>query len=247
LMCNPHRNYADAGAKGGLPQISLKLNDLVASLQDGYKLITQGKFEQSIAKFRKILLSVPLLVVDTKQQIQEAQQLIGIATNYIVGFTMEIERKKMSKATVEDQQRCVEMAAYLTHCELQPIHLILTLRTACNLMFKMKNMRTASAFAKRLLELGPKPEMATHARKIIQACEKNMTDAHKLNYDAHNPFDLCAASYTPIYRGKPVEKCPLSGAAYKPEYKGEICRVTECTEIGADAIGVRISTIQLRS
>lgn len=139
-----------------------------------------------------------------------------------------------------------EMAAYLTHCELQPIHLILTIKAACNLMFKLKNCRMASMFAKRLLELGPKPDMATHARKIIQACEKNMNDAHKLNYDAHNPFDLCAASYTPIYRGKPIEKCPLSGACYKPEFKGELCRITECTEVGAEAIGLRISTIQMR-
>lgn len=42
----------------------------------------------------------------------------------------------------------------------------------------------------------------------------------------HNPFDICAASYRPIYRGKPVEKCPLSGACYCPEFHGQICRVT---------------------
>jgi coatomer protein complex subunit alpha (xenin) len=247
LTCNPHRNHADAGQKTGLPQIALRLNDLGAALQDSYKLVTAGKFDDAIAKFRRILLSVPLLIVDTKQQVQEAQQLISIARNYILGFTMEIERKKINtKESLENAKRAAEMAAYLTHCELQPIHLILTLKAACNLMFKLKNCRMASMFAKRLLELGPKPDMATHARKIIQACEKNQTDAHKLNYDAHNPFDLCAASYTPIYRGKPVEKCPLSGASYKPEFKGEVCRVTECSEIGAEAIGLRISTIQMR-
>ena len=37
-------------------------------------------------------------------------------------------------------------------------------------------------------------------RKILQACEKTLTDAHKLNYDEHNPFDICGASYKPIYR-----------------------------------------------
>ena len=110
----------------------------------------------------------------------------------------------------------------------------------------MKNFKTAAGFARRLLELGPKPEMATHARKIIAACDKNQTDEHKLNYDMHNPFDICAASYTPIYRGKPLEKCPLSGAAYKPEYAGEVCRITKSTEIGADTIGLRVSTIQFR-
>jgi len=37
-------------------------------------------------------------------------------------------------------------------------------------------------------------------RKILAACEKNPTDAHELKYDQHNPFDICAATYTPIYR-----------------------------------------------
>merc|ERR1739848_148656 len=147
LTCNPHRNHPDTNAKNGLPQISLKLNDLVAALQDGYKMITQGKFEEAIAKFRRILLSVPLLIVDTKQQVQEAQQLINIARNYIIGFTMEIERKKLPKSTLEDAKRAAEMAAYLTHCELQPIHLILTHVGTRDSQNQLKNCRSASMFA----------------------------------------------------------------------------------------------------
>ena len=38
------------------------------------------------------------------------------------------------------------------------------------------------------------------ARKILAACEKNPVDEHDLKYDEHNPFDICAASYTPIYK-----------------------------------------------
>lgn len=68
-------------------------------------------------------------------------------------------------------------------------------------------------------------------RKILTACEKNPTDAYQLNYDMHNPFDICAASYRPIYRGKPVEKCPLSGACYFPEFRGQICRVTTVSTV----------------
>jgi len=43
---------------------------------------------------------------------------------------------------------------------MQPVHMILTLRTALNLFFKLKNFKTAASFARRLLELGPKPEIA---------------------------------------------------------------------------------------
>lgn len=54
----------------------------------------------------------------------------------------------------------VQMAAYFTHSNLQPVHMILVLRTALNLFFKLKNFKTAATFARRLLELGPKPEVA---------------------------------------------------------------------------------------
>jgi len=43
---------------------------------------------------------------------------------------------------------------------MQPVHMILTLRTALNLFFKLKNFKMAASFARRLLELGPKPEIA---------------------------------------------------------------------------------------
>ena len=45
---------------------------------------------------------------------------------------------------------------------------VLTLRTALNLAFKLKNFKTAGGFARRLLELGPKPEVAQQTRKILQ-------------------------------------------------------------------------------
>nr|BAC27682.1 unnamed protein product [Mus musculus] len=242
----PNRNWKDAGLKNGVPAVGLKLNDLIQRLQLCYQLTTVGKFEEAVEKFRSILLSVPLLVVDNKQEIAEAQQLITICREYIVGLCMEIERKKLPKETLDQQKRICEMAAYFTHSNLQPVHMILVLRTALNLFYKLKNFKTAATFARRLLELGPKPEVAQQTRKILSACEKNPTDACQLNYDMHNPFDICAASYRPIYRGKPVEKCPLSGACYSPEFKGQISRVTTVTEIGKDVIGLRISPLQFR-
>ena len=60
--------------------------------------------------------------------------------------------------------------------------------------------QSAAGFARRLLELGPKPDVASQTRKIIAACDKNPRDTHELRYDAHNPFDICASTYIPIYR-----------------------------------------------
>ncbi|XP_067949452.1 coatomer subunit alpha-like isoform X2 [Watersipora subatra] len=242
----PLRNWQTASAKSGLPAVGVQLPHLASRLQQAYQLTTLGKFVDAIEKFRGILLTVPLLVVESRQDITEAQQLVDICREYIVGLSMEIARKELPKATLSDQKRLCEMAAYFTHCSLQPQHLILTLKTAQTLFFKLKNFKTAASFARRLLELGPKPEMAKQTRTILQHCERTPTDAHELKYDQHNPFDICAASYTPIYRGKPVVKCPLSGACYLPEYKGQVCRVSQTTEIGKDSIGLRISSIQFR-
>ncbi|KAK2573204.1 Coatomer subunit alpha [Acropora cervicornis] len=246
LLGHPHRNWRDAGAKGGLPAVGLKLNTLVQRLQSAYQLTTGGKFQEAVQKLHSILLSVTLLVVDSKQEVSEAQQLLGICREYIVGLQMELKRKELPKSTLEEQKRICEMAAYFTHCNLQPVHQILTLRTAVNLFFKLKNFKTAASFARRLLELGPRPDVATQIRKILQACDKNPTDAHNLQYDQHNPFTICAVSYKPLYRGKPQEKCPLCQASYCPEYKGTVCNVCKVAEVGKDTVGLRVSPLQFR-
>ena len=51
------------------------------------------------------MLSIPLLVVETKQEEAEAIQLREICRNYLIGLTMEGARKERPKASVEDQVR----------------------------------------------------------------------------------------------------------------------------------------------
>lgn len=71
------------------------------------------------------------------------------------------------------------MAAYFTHCNMQPVHMILTLRTALNLFFKLKNFKTAASFARRLLELGPKPEIAQQVYCIGGQCNLLVIDVYR--------------------------------------------------------------------
>lgn len=93
-----------------------------------------------------------------------------------------------------------QMACYFTHSKLQPVHTLLTLRTALNLLFKLKCFKTCLEVGRRLLELGPKQDVAQQTRKILQACEKSPQDEVRLDYNPLNPFDVCAATYTPIYK-----------------------------------------------
>uniref|UniRef100_U5EW24 Coatomer subunit alpha n=1 Tax=Corethrella appendiculata TaxID=1370023 RepID=U5EW24_9DIPT len=242
----PHRNWKELNLKNAHPTLAYKLNDLVQTLQTCYQLTTTGKFTEAIEKFQHIILCIPLLVVENRQEIAEAQQLLTICREYIVGLQMETVRKGLPKSTLDEQKRLCELAAYFTHVSLQPVHQILTLRTALNMFYKLKNYKTAASFARRLLELGPRPEVAQQARKILQACEMNLVDEHNLQYDEHNPFSICAITYKPIYRGKPEEKCSLCSASYNPAYKGVCCVVCNVAEIGKDVIGLRISASQFK-
>ena len=93
----PHRNWREAGAKGGLPNCPIKLDDLVAQLQEAYKMTSKGKFPDAIEQMRRVILLATLTVVDTKNRIQEAQELIRICKNYIVALSMELARKELPK------------------------------------------------------------------------------------------------------------------------------------------------------
>jgi hypothetical protein len=100
------RNWADAsGPRQTLPVIAVTLADLATRLQAAYQLTTGGNFVDAIERFRQLLLAIPLLVVDNKQEIAEAQQLIEICREYLVGLLMETQRKDMAKETIEEQVR----------------------------------------------------------------------------------------------------------------------------------------------
>ena len=98
-----------ASSKSCLPAIGLKLNDLVLRLQKAYEMTTNGKFVEAVDAFRSILLTVPLLVVDSKQEIAEAQQLIEVCREYVLGLQMELHRKELPKESIDDQKRSCEV------------------------------------------------------------------------------------------------------------------------------------------
>lgn len=62
-------------------------------------MTTGGKFQEAVQKLHAVLLNVTLLVVDSKQEVSEAQQLLGICREYIVGLQMEVKRKELPKVS----------------------------------------------------------------------------------------------------------------------------------------------------
>lgn len=72
------------------------------------------------------------------------------------------------------------------------------------------------------------------ARKIQSVCERTLHDELAFDYDQYNPFDVCAASFEPIYRGSPKVECCYCKASYKPEYEGKACNICEVAKIGGN-------------
>ena len=196
--------------------------------------MTSGNFEAALAEFGDIVRATTLTVVESRQQVGELKELLGICREYLTALRLEITRKK----SADSPKRQMELAAYFTHCNLQPTHTMLSLNAAMTAAFKLKLLTTAGAFARRLLELNPKPDLATKARKVIQLSEQTPGDAFTFEYDERNPFVLCNQTLTPIYRGSALVRCTLCKAAYLPAHKGQLCPTCGLGEVGGDAAGL---------
>ena len=82
--------------------------------------------------------------------------------------------------------------------------------------------------------------MPLQARKVKAQAERSPQDKIDIDFDQFAEFDICAASYTPIYTGSPSAKCPFDGSKYHDQYKGQVCRVCEVCEIGGVGSGLRL-------
>ncbi|KAJ2354755.1 hypothetical protein GGF43_003081 [Coemansia sp. RSA 2618] len=224
-----------------LPAKIYSLSSSLEQLQQGYSATTTAKFDTALTLFKRLLLSLIFVSVDTVEDANEIKQLLQICREYIIGITIELERAAVAKeeATEENSTRLVELAAFFTHCQLRADHEKLSLRVAMTTAYKHKCFKAAGEFAQRLLELVPSPQIAEKARKMITICDRQSRDNLAINYDARNPFVICAASHTPIHRGEPAVNCPYCQASYKPEHEGELCRVCTIAQIGAKATGLR--------
>eukprot|EP00252_Welwitschia_mirabilis_P021041 TRINITY_DN5284_c0_g1_i1.p1 TRINITY_DN5284_c0_g1~~TRINITY_DN5284_c0_g1_i1.p1 ORF type:complete len:1221 (-),score=281.99 TRINITY_DN5284_c0_g1_i1:440-4102(-) len=226
----------------GPPALVFKLSLLEEKLKHAYKSTTDGKFSDALRLFLSILHTIPVIVVDSRKEVDEVKELIGIAKEYVLGLRMEVKRKELKDDPVRQQ----ELAAYFTHCNLQKVHQRLALLNAMGVCYKGGNFSTAANFARRLLETEPPANHASKARQVLQACERQMQDAKKLNYDFRNPFVVCGATFTPIYHGQKNVSCPYCSARFVPSIQGNLCPVCELAVVGADASGLHCSVTQTK-
>ncbi|KAI3962510.1 hypothetical protein MKW92_032008 [Papaver armeniacum] len=227
----------------GHPLLVFKFADLEERLQAGYKLTTNGKFTDALKLFLGILHTIPLIVVESRREVDEVKELVIITKEYVLGCQMELKRRETKDNPIRQQ----ELAAYFTHCNLKTPHLRLALLNAMTVCYKGKNFNTAANFARRFLETNPTVEnQAKTARQVLQAAERNPKDETQLNYDFRNPFVVCGATYVPIYRGQKDVACPYCCSRFVPAQDGQLCTVCDLSVVGSDASGLLCSPSQIR-
>jgi len=208
-----------------LPSIAgaLSVEELASKLRDAYGLFTRGLFREALSAFRRLLR---LVLCSGDEEEEEKAELKSICREYVLALEMELKRRDLASAK-QEPTRQLELAAYVSHCGLQAPHKVLVLRAAMNAAFAHKNYLTAAGFARRLLDLNPKADIAATAQKVCQFAEGNPTDAMKLAYEERNPFVTDARGFVPIYRGEATVCCGFCGASAAPEAEGKVCPVCQ--------------------
>eukprot|EP01034_Spumella_vulgaris_P022091 gene22091-28190_t len=151
------------------PSLTLKVASLLELLKSAYKSFTNAQFAECKDSLESIIRTIPLVSAASRSEVNDLKELLDVSREYITAIRV----KNASGAVGGDVARGLELAAYFTHCNLQPSHLLLALKTAMANAFKNKNFMNAASFAKRLLEL---PDMNTEkhadsratAQKVLQ-------------------------------------------------------------------------------
>jgi coatomer protein complex subunit alpha (xenin) len=241
LEFHVRRNPETTELREVLPAIALDFEDLKEKeLAAALKAFSRGKFADALVMFRDILQKLLLTVVTTEEAATEVKELVKTAREYVIGLRLETERRRLVAEEPDNVVRNLELAAYFTHCALQPQHVQLALRSAMNTFFKAGNVATAAVFARRFIDTNPgEPRAVTQARSILAQGDRNPRDAHEVAYDQFTTFTVCPASLTPIYQGSPAAVAAYTGARYLPEYQNTVCVIDEVTQVGLPASGMR--------
>ncbi|KAB8073691.1 coatomer WD associated region-domain-containing protein [Aspergillus leporis] len=235
------RTVEETDSRKILPVIARDLETIAnVDLQEGYAAMRANKLEDGVRIFKGILQSLLVNTVSSEAEVEQAKKIIETAREYILAMSIELERRSVPTDTPEGLQRSLELSAYFTIPKLEVAHRQLALMAAMKLAFANKNYSSALSFANRMLANGGSPKLLEQARKIKTQCERSPQDKIDIEFDQFAEFDICAASHTPIYGGSPSVSDPFTGAKYHEQYKGTVCRISDVTEIGAPASGLRL-------
>jgi coatomer protein complex subunit alpha (xenin) len=105
------------------------------NIKSAYKAFTVADFTSCEKLLDSILKSIPLTMATTKSEGDDLRELVGLAREYLIAVRLKL---MIDGISASDIVRSIELSAYFTHCNLQPSHMILALKTAMAIAFKNK-------------------------------------------------------------------------------------------------------------
>merc|ERR1711935_267758 len=223
-----------------LPRCTYNIKELVTGIRTGYRAFQTGKFNDAKGAFTKVLTTIPFVITESRSNANELKEMMGVCREYITAIRIKGAMSECAK----DPVRSTELSAYFTHCNLQPVHLLLALRSAMGTAFKHKNYILAASFARRLLELPDmrserNADLRTKATKVLQKSEQMARNEHTLNYNENAAFTIDCKDFVPIYAGEESVKCSYSGSTYKgTDMKGKVDLTDGFCTVGVETIGL---------
>lgn len=220
--------------------------DTYKSMREKTVKVSLRKLENIVTHFRETLHAILLTATSNAEEAEAVKRSITTCRDYILAFSIEIERRRIQKAEPDNKKRELELAALFTKPQLSPQDRAYQLVTAMMSICSRKNFQLASVFASELLELEPENLPAgmerwlDDAKKIVVAAERAPLDPIEVEYDQFAEFAVCPATLTPIYGGAPSVTEPLTQAKYHADYKNTVCVITKVTNVGGVATGLRL-------
>lgn len=139
--------YRVANDRQTLPLSVYRIEHLSQIMKMGLRFFQMGKFEECLTAFRQLLVILPIMVVENKEEENKLKEMLTTAREYILAVLLEFARRE-NKA---DVQKSLAYSYAMTHCDLQPSHMLLALNLAMVAAFKIENFIDAAKFANRIL------------------------------------------------------------------------------------------------
>ena len=121
-----------------MPALALKVAPLLETLKQAYRSFTGGQFGECKTALSQIIASIPLVAAASRSEANDLKELLDVAREYMTAVRIKGALDEASQAEGGDVVRSLELSAYFTHCNLQPSHSMLALKTAMANAFKAK-------------------------------------------------------------------------------------------------------------
>lgn len=230
--------YIGEGGSNESGCMSVTLTILRERFRMGQQRFQAAKFSEAMKLFGSVMSAIPLLVVSSSREAEDAKTALTMCREYLIGLQLE----GVSRAAKGEGKngRHIEAAGLFSRCGMAPIHVQLALRAAMKSSFDTQNFVHAAGFARRLLELSPGAALANKARQVMQVCDRNMKNKDEIEFDEKKEFMVECGEMRAIYSHEAREVCPYCGAVYAPAFAGSVCKICAIGVVGARAGGLRV-------